>query len=366
MKRFCCVAMIVMVVTGSQCCAMAGKAAPEQLVTDDYFPNAYELMGKILYVAQNDPKASDDNPGTKERPFKTIGKAGSVVDQGDLVMIDEGVYREEVPLLKNGHRWGPWAMITFNAQRGKRVYLKGSDVFEPKWMPLGDGVFKAKLPQRLFAKDVYNPYELSCVIDDPDKIRPTKGDILPETLGQIYVAGKALDQLISIKALKNTAGSFVVSADGKEIIVHFADGKAPKGKLVELTARQRCFKPNFSGTAFMQTIGMVIEHAAEPGPFCYGRALSIRKNPSTGIKIRKTFSMYSGMVQVNKMYSPRYISKDDPTIIATIIDEKKPASPVDNHKKFMVKSRDAGKTWEVQPLEDASKSRFLHIEGSGN
>lgn len=94
-------------------------------------------------------------------------------------------------------------------------------------------------------KGTYNLYELSCVIDDPKKIRPIEGDVFPETLGQIYVDGKALEQLTGIGAVKDTAGSFVVTGNGKEIVVHFPDGKVPAGKLVELTVRQRCFKPMY-------------------------------------------------------------------------------------------------------------------------
>ena len=46
--------------------------------------------------------ASDDNPGTKERPFKTINKAAQVLMPGERVLIGEGVYKEFVRPLRGG------------------------------------------------------------------------------------------------------------------------------------------------------------------------------------------------------------------------------------------------------------------------
>ena len=64
----------------------------------DYLPNAPASEGNTYYVAQNVPRASDDNPGTEELPLRTVSKAASVVDQCDTVVIDEGALREEVSL----------------------------------------------------------------------------------------------------------------------------------------------------------------------------------------------------------------------------------------------------------------------------
>ena len=65
-----------------------------------YIPNAWETIGKTYHVAQNHPKASDDNPGTEELPFKTISAAAGKGRDYDQVLIDEGVYREQVPIIK--------------------------------------------------------------------------------------------------------------------------------------------------------------------------------------------------------------------------------------------------------------------------
>lgn len=90
-----------------------------------YTPNAVETMGRTFHVAQNHPKATDKNPGTKALPFKTISKAGSMVDMCDTVIIGWGIYREQVPVLRHGHQFIPESKVTFKAVPGAKVYLKG-------------------------------------------------------------------------------------------------------------------------------------------------------------------------------------------------------------------------------------------------
>ncbi len=330
-------------------------------IENNYFPNAREFLGETYYVAQNNPQASDENPGTQKRPFKTISRAGSVAEMFDIVMVDEGVYREEVPLLHNGHMYMPESLITFKSISGKKVYLKGSDIFEPEWRSVGDGVFKAGLPEFLFQKGVYNPYEKSCVIDEPGTVRPVKGPELPETLGQIYVEGVALDQLGSRDAVRTNPGSFAVLEDGREVIVHFAGGDVPKGKLVELTVRERCFKPVFSGEVFIQTMGIVVEHAANPGPFCFGRPLTIRKNPGTGITVRKVFSHPGSCTACNTLCQPCYKSKNQPTLMAMTWDPGGPGL-ITNHTTLSLESEDHGKNWKTVTTGRPIGYQFLDEE----
>ncbi len=81
----------------------------------------------IYFVDANHPSARDSNPGTESQPFKTIGKATSLVNAGDTVFIKAGVYRETVTLSRSGTsttatgRGGPVTIaspITFAAYPG--------------------------------------------------------------------------------------------------------------------------------------------------------------------------------------------------------------------------------------------------------
>ena len=111
----------------------------------EYIPNAWPSLGETYYVAQGHPEASDDNPGSEALPFKTISAAARVVRDYDRAVIDEGVYREQVPLAREGRRNLPDSWIVFAAAPGKQVYLKGSDPFHADWKAIGPGVFKAAL-----------------------------------------------------------------------------------------------------------------------------------------------------------------------------------------------------------------------------
>ena len=51
---------------------------------------------RTIHVSGNDPAASDENPGTAERPLRTINRAAELVRPGERVLIHSGVYREMV------------------------------------------------------------------------------------------------------------------------------------------------------------------------------------------------------------------------------------------------------------------------------
>jgi hypothetical protein len=68
---------------------------------------------KTYYVDNRNPKASDQNPGTKQLPFLTINKAAQALQPGERVEIMEGVYRERVVPPRGGT--GPEKIISYEA-----------------------------------------------------------------------------------------------------------------------------------------------------------------------------------------------------------------------------------------------------------
>ncbi len=75
-------------------------------------------------VAQRDPKATDEGPGSTERPWKTIGKAAQTVEPADVVRIRDGTYRQRVVIKKGGTAQKP---IRFESAPGAHVVLTGAD-----------------------------------------------------------------------------------------------------------------------------------------------------------------------------------------------------------------------------------------------
>lgn len=99
---------------------------------------AYTAPGGTTYwVDQHHPQASDANPGTADRPWKTIGRATEpgVLRPGDAVVVRGGVYRETVVPRAGGS--GPDRRITYAAYPGEQVVLSGADPYSPAWTRSG-------------------------------------------------------------------------------------------------------------------------------------------------------------------------------------------------------------------------------------
>ena len=86
---------------------------------------------RTYYVDQNHPQASDSGEGTEQRPFRTINRAAQVVKAGERVFVKAGIYREEVQPLHGGE--GPDKMVTFEAEPGHKVSIRGSCVLPRTW-----------------------------------------------------------------------------------------------------------------------------------------------------------------------------------------------------------------------------------------
>lgn len=100
--------------------------------------------GRTLVVAQLHPAASDDNPGTAEQPFKSISRAAREAQAGDLVGIEDGVYRESVLVEQSGSKERP---IVFAAVPGANVVVTGTDVVTQWQREPGDAnIFSAPWP----------------------------------------------------------------------------------------------------------------------------------------------------------------------------------------------------------------------------
>lgn len=333
-----------------------------------YRPNSPCLHEQTFYVMQNHPKASDLNPGTKNLPFRTINKAASVAKMGNIIFIGEGTYREQIELKNHGHAYIPCSVVTFQAVEGEQVFIKGSDIFEPILTPMSKNMYKAKLPSFLFEDNHYNPYNLSCYADKQYDVRPFSGDRLPKTLGQIFIDGNAYEQVESLDLLASQAGTFLVDKEGKEIFVHFTFEDTPADHLIELIVRQRCFNPAFnqsgvhSDMVCIKTEGIVVEHAAEPGPFCYCRPITYRRNEKSNITVKKSYCYDSSILMVNNISQPAYKSLKNEKLIASMpyCDFNSISKTKDSENIYIIESDDSGRTWSVVDHKKTSSPQSVY------
>ncbi len=95
-----------------------------------------------VYVSH---QGSDENPGTRERPFRTLSHAAAQARAGDTVVIRGGVYRETLTVRHSGTETNP---LTFMAMKGEKVVISGTDLVSD-WKPYKGAILKATIRKEL-------------------------------------------------------------------------------------------------------------------------------------------------------------------------------------------------------------------------
>ena len=233
------------------------------------------MAQQVYHVAKNHRHASDNNPGTGEKPFLTINKAAALAMPGDTILVREGVYRERVNPARGGEAGRP---IVYRAAEGEDVYVRGSEEFRPVWEKVKDGenVYKAPLDPVLFGINAYhgfldaevykgNPYHLN--FNREVVARPTDKEEMPTTLGQIFVDGKPLTEVNTYREVCENAFTWIVGAQGDCVYVNLPCGKKTiEDFLIELSVRHTIFAPLKRGLSHIHVIGFVFEHGTNHFP----------------------------------------------------------------------------------------------------
>ncbi len=98
------------------------------ILVTTFVPQTQPPMGEAAetsyYVA---PDGDDLNPGTIDRPWRTLSKAALELQPGDTLLIRGGEYREQLLAARSGE---PGAYITFKAYPGEQVVVRGNDATE--------------------------------------------------------------------------------------------------------------------------------------------------------------------------------------------------------------------------------------------
>ncbi len=321
----------------------------------DFLPNSFAEMGKTYFVSQAGG-ASDANPGTKEKPFRTINKAASVLGRGDKIIIGEGIYREKIHIPVNGHEYNPRSFPRFQAAPGEKVYIRGSEIFSPEWKQVSSCVFEAELPEFLFRNGTYNPFSLGIYVDCRENARPAGEEPLPETLGQVYIDSVPVKQVRAIAELESKENSFLVSTCGKKIMLHPPAGTGLNDCEIEINVREKCFESNFDKPLYMNVSGIRVEHAAEPGPFCIAPPRSKRKNADAGIEVVKEFSIPGASEKHCVTLESVNFFPDGEIMLGTVVDDTEPGYEINS---FRAVSRDKGLNWEC--TGESEKNRYYYF-----
>jgi hypothetical protein len=249
---------------------------------------------KELHVAQKNPQASDDNPGTIEKPLRTINAAARLLQPGEKVIIHEGIYRESVQPLRGGTSQDK--MITYEAARGEKVIVTGSESWKPVFQAsTGYGVrarprssstgtpetteikvWMGDLPPNFFIG--YNPFTVRNTYRYISRWgRAGEPDWLARALlyrGAVYANGIPLKQVLGPAELAQVENSFWAEDPGLRLHIRLSKDIDPSTISFEVTAREQVFAPKEFGLGYIKVSGFIFEHAADGPPVPQRAAVS--------------------------------------------------------------------------------------------
>ncbi len=197
-------------------------------------------LASEYHVAQKNPVADDKNPGTVDKPFRTINAAlaGARLRPGDTLYVHEGVYRETVELGgANAHQGQPGAHIRIIAWPKEVVEIKGSDAVAG-WKEYNrDPRAAATVPASSLAPDkkVYVkadwPHNTQQVFCDGKPLTQIGG-----TVGEGYIQeawkGRKGDGLADLEP-----GSFYCDREAKRLYLGLQRGDSPAKHVIEAQVR---------------------------------------------------------------------------------------------------------------------------------
>lgn len=239
---------------------------------------------RTFFVAQQDADASDDNSGTEDRPWKTIGRAAAALEPGDRVIVKQGVYREWVRPVRSG--LGPRRMITYQAAPGQTVVIRGSEQITGPWKastyagrPRNDLAWSVELPETLF--DGYNPFAEPNVIDAESNPYWRAGKRKPPQYslarGLVFQNGRRLLQKATYDALSDSPGTYWVESGGRRLHIRPFGDTGPQTAVWEVTTREFAFAPEKAGLGFIRIDGFTVDYVASCFPIPQRGAISTRQ-----------------------------------------------------------------------------------------
>lgn len=268
-------------------CLHVGAAESPYLTSNDYkladgktFPfwEDEPIYTHTYFVDCRAENACDDNPGTAEAPFKTIGAASKILKPGEKVLIKEGVYREKVTPGRGGE--SPCKMITYQAMPGEKVVISGteiltSEMFKPSkgWIfkKSKDGsppnVWMIDLPGEWFGG--YNPFGMANILHDLTWLDYKRAKMTShfKRRGQVFCDGVLVQQVKTPNELTATEGAaYWIEHNGLRLHIKIPEGSKPEDFFWEASTKEQVFAPDEYGLGFIKLSGITFSGAANGFP----------------------------------------------------------------------------------------------------
>lgn len=249
----------------------------------------------IYYVC--DLSGNDNNDGSLNAPFKTITKSTFVVQPGDTVMVQPGIYRERVAPILSGEHDSP---ITFRSTEKHKAIVRGSAI----WLPsdptqiVSSGICDGPLLDSDFTdvsmKDGSNPFLIPlCVTPYGRNGRPEalRGEIpinecdpnMVYCLGQVFVNGKMYTQMPYLEEMTNTEESWYYNKSDNKLSIHLGKD-VDSSAVIEICNQRRLFAPHRRGLKHIVVDGFVFEHCGNNYPNEFWKYPSQQQQGAVGLR----------------------------------------------------------------------------------
>ena len=286
------------------CCLIAAPAFASSATLPDgsEFPMWEKPLhfSKTYYVDGQAKNADDNGPGSKDRPFRTINHAAQVVQPGERVVINEGVYREFIRPARGGT--GAEAMISYEAAPGAKVVVKGAAVVKDLHPSEGwnfgmDTVthqpvkaWELPLTPALFPNG-YNPFEVDNVLGNHTWLRYAQDNMGTyfRRRGMVFVDGKPLEPVETsmelagpsprsmnyftevhwkplFKEFAPEAGKFWIETNGMTLHIRLANDDDPAKHVIEITTQEQLFSPAQRYQSYIRVKGITFQYAGNGFP----------------------------------------------------------------------------------------------------
>jgi len=198
-------------------------------------------------------EGKDSNPGSEQSPFLTIGKAAEMAQAGDVIIVHEGIYREEINPPRGGT--SDEYRITYRAAEGESIEIRGSEVVD-HWEKLEDGIWKAVVENSLFGD--FNPFadEVSGNWFNPQGRKHHTGCVYLD--GAWLFEAESMDSLLAGRPMSFFA---TVEEDATILWADFGE-QDPRQLLTEINVRQTVFYPRKPFVNYITVSGFKLRHAA--------------------------------------------------------------------------------------------------------
>ncbi len=246
------------------------------------------LLGRTYVVSVDGDDAASGETGA---PLKTISRAAELAVPGDTILVKPGIYRERVSPPRGGEEGKP---ITYRGEKLGKVFIRGSEIWKPKWEKHSEAVVFAVPDEKMCNDDVYldsaNPFRVALASTPyardgkPEVERYQRGnEKLVYTCGQVIVNGRPWEQRPFLSEVETRAQTWTFDGETGRLYVNFG-AIEPDKQLIEIAARRRVFAPHTLGLGHIVVEGFVIEHCGNQYPTNFWQTMKWAQAGAMGLR----------------------------------------------------------------------------------